>query len=460
MLLLAYEERHVPSRPPFPPRGLPVPSGRLSRLARFGGMAGGVAGGVLMEGARRLAQGKRPRLGDLLLTPGNVSKVTNRLAEMRGAAMKVGQLLSMDAGDVLPAELAEILGRLRADAEPMPKAQVQAVLDRQWGRGWEKRFDYFSFRPLAAASIGQVHRAQTTDGRDLAVKVQYPGVRQSIDSDVDNVATLLRIVNIVPPGLDVAPLLAEGKRQLHEEADYEREGRYLRRFGELLVEDPAFIVPAMHDDLTTPDVLAMSFVKSRPIEELGQAPQEERDRIATRLIDLAFRELFRFHLMQTDPNLANYRYEPESGKIVLLDFGATRAFSPELGQLYRRLTEAAIRGDAAGAEAEMTAIGYFDGATAPDIREAVISMFMMGTEGLRTGGIYDFTDTAMLDELRTRAETLAADRAVLPLPPIDALFLQRKFGGLYLLARRLRARVDVGTLIAGLDENAPGGIRR
>ncbi len=432
----------------------------MSRLARFGGMAGGVAGGVLMEGARRLAQGKRPRLGDLLLTPGNVSKVTNRLAEMRGAAMKVGQLLSMDAGDVLPAELAEILGRLRADAEPMPKAQVQAVLDRQWGRGWEKRFDYFSFRPLAAASIGQVHRAQTTDGRDLAVKVQYPGVRQSIDSDVDNVATLLRIVNIVPPGLDVAPLLAEGKRQLHEEADYEREGRYLRRFGELLVEDPAFIVPAMHDDLTTPDVLAMSFVKSRPIEELGQAPQEERDRIATRLIDLAFRELFRFHLMQTDPNLANYRYEPESGKIVLLDFGATRAFSPELGQLYRRLTEAAIRGDAAGAEAEMTAIGYFDGATAPDIREAVISMFMMGTEGLRTGGIYDFTDTAMLDELRTRAETLAADRAVLPLPPIDALFLQRKFGGLYLLARRLRARVDVGTLIAGLDENAPGGIRR
>jgi predicted unusual protein kinase regulating ubiquinone biosynthesis (AarF/ABC1/UbiB family) len=379
---------------------------------------------------------------------------------MRGAAMKIGQLLSMDAGDVLPAELAEIMGRLRADAEPMPKAQVQAVLDRQWGKDWEKRFDYFSFRPLAAASIGQVHRAQTTDGRDLAVKVQYPGVRQSIDSDVDNVATLLRIVNILPPGLDVAPLLAEGKRQLHEEADYEREGRYLRRFGELLVEDPAFIVPAMHDDLTTSDVLAMSFVKSRPIEELGQAPQEERDRIATRLIDLAFRELFRFHLMQTDPNLANYRYEPESGKIVLLDFGATRAFSPELGQLYRRLTEAAIRGDAAGAEAEMTAIGYFDGATAPDIRRTVISMFMMGTEGLRIGGIYDFTDTTMLDELRTRAETLAADRAVLPLPPIDALFLQRKFGGLYLLARRLRARVDVGTLIAGLDENAPSGSRR
>ncbi|GGE20270.1 ubiquinol-cytochrome c reductase [Aureimonas endophytica] len=413
-------------------------------------MAGGVAGGALLDGARRLARGERPRLGDLLLTPGNVRKVTDRLAEMRGAAMKLGQLLSMDAGDVLPPELAEIMGRLRADAEPMPKAQVQAVLDREWGRGWEARFDYFSFRPLAAASIGQVHRAMTADGRDLAVKLQYPGIRQSIDSDVDNVATLLRLLQLVPAGLDTGPLLAQAKRQLHEEADYVREATFLRRFGELLAEDPAFLVPTVHADLTTSDVLAMAYVPSRPIEDLAQAGQAERDRVATRLIDLAFRELFRFRLMQTDPNLANYRFDPESGRIVLLDFGATRAFPEEFAARYRRLAEAAVAGDAARAEAEMTAIGYFAGDTSPEIRATIIDIYMKGTEALRGGGRYDFADTRLLDDLRERAESLAANRAVLPLPPVDALFLQRKFGGLYLLARRLRARVDVGALLAHL----------
>ena len=440
----------MPSRPTLPPRGLPVPTSRLSRLSRFGGLVSGIAGSTLLDGARRLAQGERPRLQDLLLTPGNVRKVTDRLAEMRGAAMKIGQLLSMDAGDVLPAELADIMGRLQADAVPMPKRQVQVVLDRAWGSGWEKRFDYFSFRPLAAASIGQVHRAQTVDGRDLAVKVQYPGVRRSINSDVDNVATLLRLVNLVPPGIDVASLLGEAKRQLHEEADYAREAGCLQRFGQILAEDPAFVVPTVHPDLTTPDVLAMSYVSSRPIEDLAIASQDERDRAATRLIDLALRELFSFQLMQTDPNLANYRIEPETGRIVLLDFGATREFIQDLSSRFRHLADAAIAGDPAAADAAMATIGYFDADTAPAVRATIVAMFMSGTEALRADGIYDFADTKTLDDLREQVEGLVADRAVLPLPPVDVLYLQRKFGGTFLIARRLRARVDVGALMAKL----------
>lgn len=439
----------MPDKPSASLHGRPVPSGRLSRLAKFGGMASGIAGGALFDGARRFARGERPRLEDLLLTPGNVRRVTDRLAEMRGAAMKIGQLLSMDAGDVLPVEFAEIMARLRADAEPMPKKQLQAVLDRQWGKGWEARFDYFSFRPLAAASIGQVHRAQTADGRDLAVKVQYPGVRRSIDSDINNVATLLRLVNLAPEGIDVAPLLAEAKRQLHEEADYQREAHCLRRFGELLADDPAFLVPTVHADLTTPDVLAMSYMPGRPIEELAAAPQPDRDRAAAQLIDLSLRELFRFRLMQTDPNLANYRFDPENGRIVLLDFGATREFSAEFAAQCRKLARAAFAGDEAGARDVLNAIGYFDADTAQHVREALTAIFMAATEPLRARCAFDFAETRLLDELRDRAEALAADRTVLPPPPVDTLFLQRKFGGIYLLARRLRAKVDVTSMIAG-----------
>jgi len=142
----------------------------------------------------------------MLLTPANARRVTHQLAQLRGAAMKVGQLLSMDAGDLLPPELGDILSRLRADARPMPMSQLVTVLNANWGEGWDRHFRQFSFSPVAAASIGQVHLAQTIDGRHLAIKVQYPGVRQSIDSDIDNVASLLRISGLLPRGLDIEAL--------------------------------------------------------------------------------------------------------------------------------------------------------------------------------------------------------------------------------------------------------------
>ncbi|MGB7503246.1 MAG: AarF/UbiB family protein, partial [Azonexus sp.] len=193
---------------PAPP-SLAVPGNRWSRLARLGGLASCVAGGMLAEGVRQFAKGKRPSVGGLLLTPGNARRVADQLARLRGAAMKVGQLISMDAGDLLPAELGEILARLRSDAHPMPMSQLVAVLNTHWGEGWDRHFERFSFTPMAAASIGQVHAALTRDGRHLAIKVQYPSVRQSIDSDVDNVATLLRISGLLPKSLNIDPLLEE-----------------------------------------------------------------------------------------------------------------------------------------------------------------------------------------------------------------------------------------------------------
>ena len=157
-----------------------VPSGRFARAGAFGRLAGGVAGGMLAEGARRLAQGERPRLGDLILTPGNAARVADRLSHLRGAAMKLSQMISMDAGDLLPPELQTILARLRDQAYRMPPAQLDKVLKAEWGADWRRKFRHFEAAPMAAASIGQVHRATLPDGRVLAIKVQYPGVRDSI----------------------------------------------------------------------------------------------------------------------------------------------------------------------------------------------------------------------------------------------------------------------------------------
>ncbi|RZM20192.1 MAG: hypothetical protein EOP67_54845, partial [Sphingomonas sp.] len=192
-------------------KGRSVPSGRHAPEHAEPRKAGGVAGNVMAEGARRLASGEVPKMGDLLLTPANAMRVADQLSHLRGAAMKLGQMISMDAGDMLPPELATIMGRLRDNAHHMPPQQLDTVLAKEWGKDWRRRFAHFQAHPIAAASIGQVHRARLPGGRELAIKVQYPGVKDSIDSDVDNVATLLRVSGVLPKTLDIAPLLAEAR---------------------------------------------------------------------------------------------------------------------------------------------------------------------------------------------------------------------------------------------------------
>lgn len=428
------------------PRTSPVPSGRWARLARLGSLATGVAGGMLAEGARQLAQGKRPKISDLLLTPANARRVANQLAQLRGAAMKVGQLISMDAGDLLPPELGDILARLRSDARPMPKKQLESVLVANWGPDWHKQFRQFSFAPIAAASIGQVHQAHTLDGRHLAIKIQYPGVRQSINSDVDNVATLLRLSGLLPRNLDIAPLLKDAKRQLHDEADYLREGAYLQRYGSLLAQAPEYLVPALHADLTTQSVLAMSFVEGVEVESLAGAPQTERDRIAGLLIHLLMRELFEFRLVQTDPNFANFRYAPDTRQLVLLDFGATRPFKVRMVAGFRRLMAAASMGDRAAMRVAAQRIGYFDEHTQVHHQNAVLDIFEQAFEPLRFEGLYDFGASDLPRRIHDTGLALGLDREFWHVPPADVLFLHRKLGGLYLLAARLKARVNVQAL--------------
>jgi len=424
-----------------------VPSGRGSRLARLGWMATGIAGSMVAEGARQLAQGNRPKMSDLLLTPANARRVADQLAKLRGAAMKVGQLVSMETGDLLPPALAEILARLRADARAMPRAQLARVLETQWGKGWEKRFSHFSYTPLAAASIGQVHRAQTRDGRDLAIKIQYPGVRESIDSDVDNVAGLLRMSGLLPRELDIKPLLRDAKRQLHDEADYLREGDYLQRYGALLADDAAdYHLPRLHADLTTHSVLAMDYVGGVPVESLVDAPQATRDRVVALLFALLLREVFEFRLVQTDPNFANYRYDTDTGQLILLDFGATRPYKASMARDFRRLMTGAMASDRATMAEACLAIGYFDTDSQQRHQNAVLEIGVDALEPFCLSGPYDFATTDLPERVRARGMALGMDRDFWKIPPADAMLLQRKFGGLYLLAIRLKARVDINAL--------------
>lgn len=434
-----------------------MPSGRLARLGTFGRLAGGVAGGMLAEGARRLASGERPRLGDLILTPGNAARLADRLAHLRGAAMKLGQMISMDAGDLLPAELSTILARLRDQAQRMPPAQLDRVLKAEWGRDWRRRFRRFDATPIAAASIGQVHRATLQDGQTLAIKVQYPGVADSIDADVDNVATLLRLSNLLPPTIDLAPLLVEAKQQLADETDYLREGQELRRFAALLAGDDRYIVPELEEGLTTRRVLAMGFVEGRPIDALVDAPQATRDGTMTALIELVLRELFAFGVMQTDPNFANYRWQPETGRLVVLDFGAARAVPSATADAYRALIEAGLARDLDRVRETAVATGFLGPSALTAHRPAVDRIIAAIDQAMNRPGPFDFGDRAFVPVLRDEAKGLLADRAAWHVPPADTLFVQRKVSGTALLAARLKARVQVRELAGAAVGRCDGG---
>lgn len=362
--------------------------------------------------------------------------------------MKLGQMISMDAGDMLPPELTQLLAGLRDKANHMPPRQLQQLLAKEWGPDWRTRFARFDATPMAAASIGQVHRAVTKDGRDLAIKVQYPGVAQSIDSDVDNVATLLRVSGLLPKELDIAPLLAVAKVQLAEEADYRREGEQMARYGALLAGEHDYVVPRLDAEFTTGQVLAMDFVAGQPVETLVDAPQEERDRVMTALLRLLLRELFEFRVMQTDPNFANYRYQPDSKRIVLLDFGAARAIPAATSAAYRELVEAALAGDRDAVRSAAVGAGFIGGQMVERHKSGIDLMIDGVLAKLGLPGPFDFGDRRFVEELRGPGTVVASDREAWHVPPAELLLVQRKISGTALLAARLGAKVDVRGLAA------------
>jgi hypothetical protein len=184
-------------------------------------------------------------------------------------------------------------------------------------------------------------------------------------------------------------------------------------------------------------------VESVPIEALEDAPQEVRDDVAARLIGLVLEELFDFNLMQTDPNFANFRWQPETGRVVLLDFGAARSFPDGLAARFRAVVQAGIAGEPEAMLRAMVAMGYLPEGLAAGHRQAVMELADLAFGPLRAGGVYDFGQRDLVMELRDRGMALGMDRDLWHVPPSEVLFLHRKFGGLYLLVARLRARVDL-----------------
>lgn len=435
-----------------------VPSGRMSRLFHYGSLATGLGVGAIGESIRRLS-GDNSHSGSLVLTPGNVERLVKSLSQMRGAALKIGQQLSFQDSRVFPPEIQQIFSRVQNSANYMPADQLHKVLNKELGSNWRNDlFSSFEDKPIAAASIGQVNTAVLRDSYEpVAIKVQYPGVADSIDSDLNNLMVLMTASSMLPEGLFLDKTVANARVELKWECDYVREAQNLEKFHELLEPYPDFTVPKVYHEASTDKVITMERLRGQDIIK-GGWDQETKNWIATRIMELCLLEIAKFKFMQTDPNWANFLYNPKTKKLELLDFGASRGYSDEFISDYLNCLRASVRKDRAACEKYSLELGYLTGLESKAMLKAHIdSMLTLGEpfNGDNNGGNFSFADQTVTDRVRENIGVMLKER--LAPPPEETYGLHRKLSGAFLLCAKLNAEVPCQQLfedIVGIEDQS------
>ncbi|XP_055450825.1 atypical kinase COQ8B, mitochondrial isoform X1 [Psammomys obesus] len=419
-----------------------VPATRISRLANFGGLAVGLGLGALAEVSKKyLPRGEVVSGLDSspFLSEANAERFVQTLCTVRGAALKIGQMLSIQDNSFISPQLQRIFERVRQSADFMPRWQMLRVLEEELGKEWQDKVASFEEMPFAAASIGQVHQAVLKDGTEVAVKIQYPGVAQSIQSDIQNLLAVLKMSVGLPEGLFAEQSLQALQQELAWECDYRREAACAQTFRKLLASDPFFRVPAVVQELCTTRVLVMELAGGIPLDQCQGLNQDIRNQICLQLLRLCLQELFEFRFMQTDPNWANFLYDASSHQVTLLDFGASRAFGTEFTDHYIEVVKAAADGDRDRVLQKSQDLKFLTGFETKAFSDAHVEAVMILGEPFAASGPYDFGARGTARRIQGLIPVLLRHR--LRPPPEETYALHRKLAGAFLACARLHAHI-------------------
>lgn len=431
------------------PRERRVPSSPFTRALGFAGLGAGLAWGTVQESAKRLVFGT-PSSQDKqsayspFLSDKNAERLALALCRMRGAALKIGQMLSIQDESLVPAPILAALDIVRQGADVMPKSQLNQVLDAELGADWSTKLTSFDYEPIAAASIGQVHKA-TKDGMEVAMKIQYPGVADSIESDIENVKLLLDYTNLIPKGLFLDRAIKVAKVELSRECDYELEAANQKQFRSLLSDAEGFYVPLVVDDLSCKRVLSTEFVSGIPIDRVASLNQETRNYVGRKLLELTLMELFVFRFMQTDPNWSNFLYDEATNTINLIDFGAARDYPKRFVDDYLRMVVACANGERDVVIEMSKRLGFLTGEESEAMLDAHVQAgFIVGLPFSNPGG-YDFRSSNITHSMSNLGATMLRHR--LTPPPDEVYSLHRKLSGAFLACIKLGAVVPCRELL-------------
>uniref|UniRef100_A0A8C5BU53 Coenzyme Q8B n=1 Tax=Gadus morhua TaxID=8049 RepID=A0A8C5BU53_GADMO len=403
-----------------------VPATRISRLANFGGLAVGLGIGAIAEVAKQSFGSKRSGANPLYL-----------LSHLPPLSVVTLFWYSPPDNSFINPQLQKIFERVRQSADFMPPWQMNKVLAEELGSGWRDQLLSFDDKPFAAASIGQVHLGVLKDGREIAMKIQYPGVAESIHSDINNLMSVLKMSVILPDGLFADSSLEVLQRELAWECDYKREAECAKKFR--WAGHEFFQVPEVVEELSGRKVLAMELIHGVPLDRCVDLDQETRNKICFSILQLCLREVFEFRFMQTDPNWANFFYNAETNKVILLDFGACRGYDEAFTDDYIQVVHAASVGDRATVLSKSKDLKFLTGFETKAFQEAHVEAVMILGEAFSSAEPFDFSSQSTTKRIHGLVPVMLRHR--LTPPPEESYSLHRKMAGSFLICSKLGASI-------------------
>lgn len=420
-----------------------VPTSAAGRLIRIGVMGAGVLGRNAVARVRKIgASEERRREIDVRTHEANAARIVDAMSSMKGAFMKLGQLLSQQAHS-LPEAYVRRLGELQWQAPPMHGTLMRMQVRNEMGKVPEELFADFEREPFAAASLGQVHRATTLDGRRVAVKVQYPGIDRSIDSDFANFRALLSTIRLSREQFaEVWAAVEEVQSHFHREVDYKQEADTIEEFRRLFKDREDVVIPRVHRDLSAARVLTMEFLDGLHLRDFlkTKPAQAERDRLGERLLELFLRQALDLALLHADPHPGNYLFMKD-GRIGLLDFGCSKRFEKDFVDEHRKLFAIPI--------GDREAIGrhFLRASSSKALEErkleALLRMQKLDISKYQDDRAFDFGDTGHLREILASLRDLATLGLT---TPGFVLYVRAKIG-IYNLLHDLGARVNCARVL-------------